>query len=389
MAKPVGSKFDVPAPKSGSGRKMQDMVAVLDGIDAETGTLHCTRLADGQKVDLSIRKEGYIPLEQLSPEAKTAAYVGNIIDSKMAQALPAGCNLVLEGVLLNKPKDGENVVTGDVKWVRGATTNKDKLIEGVVTLAAYRDQIARVQIWADEAVMPQDLDLSAFDAQAVPHTDKDPVKPIFGIQPRIVGADGKVLVTIPMQSWNGDAKRPISGEDVKAVIERASELLDEGEHLEVAVFREFRASNNLKLPNKGPILTMARTAAPHGPGEELPWGGGVLAVRGVVCLSPGKYNEKLGKIVGAENDWANDVLASGAKQHVHNFIKGPNGEEREVSKDIDVVFPGRKHSEAEGAEPEMPGESASAGADPEDQGFDVHDLVPAQGQADSRPRMRA
>lgn len=383
MAKSVNGAFSVATPSAPaggeSGRQMRDVAVLVTGY--ADGKMQCTAIDSGEKLEVSIRKQGFSPVPE--EKAAIAKYLGNVIDGKMEKSIPVGAHAAIESLLVSDKAGDNGVKSGDCRWVRLAPGNKDKIIEGIITASAFKDQVRAVQVWAPDAVEPSKLDLAAFDEQGKPRDAGAPVGSIFGIQPRVVSADGRVVATIPMQSYNRDEKRPINGADVAELIKKAESLLEGDEKLEVCLYEEFPGSNNLRVPTFGPLNSMVKRAAPHGPGEALPWGGGVLAVNGVLLLSPGKYEPALQRVVGAEHNWANDVLCSGRKTHVHNMIRGADGTERHVDPSIDIAYPNKDHQADERAQ--VPGQEAGS---PD---FDASDLTPApEAEADaSRPRARA
>jgi len=199
-----------------------------------------------------------------------------------------------------------------------------------------------------------------------------PVKPSAGFALRAV-QNGEVVDFTPAIAYNPETKLPPSAADAKESIEFYQKDVAErfpNAKIEVALFREYPVGPRSDLSAKGPVGTMAFTPGRMSIDGEMPrYGNSVVAGEGLLKLSTGKLMSN-GKRRGEENDWANNVLVSSAKHHVHEMVKDAQGERLKVSEQLDINYP-RQRAEAPAPEAKQEEKSEPPKAASEDEGMDA------------------
>ena len=379
---------------SGNGRNY-DLIAEITGFDVENGRMavkldeNAKAVQDGypQKFEVFISK--YAP-----PTSRPDAdFEGNVIDQRMAEAFDTGDTVVLERTTLNAG-DGPFATN----WISSAPGgNPAKLIEGNFTASGFKKEndflVTHVQQWPQRAVAEADfftdVNKAVFDRVVADHQKvveardsggpMPPVKPAMGVSMRAI-KDGEVVDFVPPVSYNPQANRPITFDEIQGGIEAYKEHVEqaygEDARVEILPVREFRVAPKSQTAMKGPVTTMANTTGKLNPDADMPqFGNSVLGVHGVMALSPGKLDKK-GQRVGAENQWAIQLYASGRKFPIQSAVADATGEPvqlNELIADFNYPTPSQAQQQAPsqgpdnaaGNTPEQPSaqETASPGKD--------------------------
>lgn len=348
--------FNLPQ-KGGGQSHRRDVVATVMGYALDQGVMRVKEVATG--------REYYVQIDPRSevPNVPQAAFVGGIIDARMQKNLPVGSPIVLERLI----DFGEKSAAGSkpenplwVRWINSAPTDPSKRIEGIITITGGKDRAYGVQVWDRQAVRLDNLEsikdrfdqAVAYDIQSAEHYAKTgqrlPIKGVPGVQFRAV-VDGKVVAFSPpvfdhrlVPDLPPEEKyKPLGFDEIKQAAAYYAEYFKErypNAEVEVVLFTNYPASRNLTYPENSPLERMAgaRINLEHDSDQTVPM---ALACEGVVILSPGALNPRTGERIGAENQWGNNVYASGEKFSVHERIADANGQKVTLSDGLKITYP--------------------------------------------------
>lgn len=335
---------------NGGGRKKFDMVVQVQGFDLAKGVLKGLD-AEGKELDVTISKFQKFTTSK-------GDFCGSTIDERLAKSFPTGCRAILEGCMEEPEADGRRQVS--VNWILSAANDPNKTLEGLMTAKTFRGDVTGVMVWKPDAIAidnenmlgriasSMDDSVGRFNQRDADGKPINPVKPTMGILARLVNAEsGEVVQITPPLHWDSTTEQPIGGAHLNQVIDWLKEECRERPGLvgEVCLFRRYRGSKEWTLDQEhpGPVGTMGRARCKSAPDVAQPdVVGGIYGGKGILKLSPGSYDSKLGRVVGAENDFANQLVISAAKGHIAELVTGPNGEARKVHPDLKMVFPERQ-----------------------------------------------
>lgn len=371
------SFMNMPTSNGASGKGFKcDVVVEVKAYHLSYGVIEVKEVDTG--------REYFVAISKYADQRYTAQaeWEGNHIDKRMMTNNPVGSRIALEGLTDYGDESGKTMENPlSINRVIALPVNPSKTIEGIMTLRGMKDKAFDVQVWNPKAVDNLDTLKNAFDGtvahyiQGVEHHAKTGEylarKGVPGIQFRAV-QDGVVVELSPAvqdHSLSKDAKDkrlPLSFAEIK---DAAAFFRDHFQNrfpgctVEAAVYTSFPASQNLTYPESSPLATMAKTKGKLAQDQDYPaYGGATLAVEGVLKLSPGKLNTKTGERRGEENDWADSLMVSGKKFHVHEAITSVDGMKPVISEGLAMQYPRRPGESAEQAATQSQSASAAAPA---------------------------
>lgn len=383
----------------GKGRK-RDLVVEVKGYHFPEGKDKPGVL---EVEDLQSKRTLFVQISKYADQRFTsqALWEGNHIDKRMEENNPKGTIVVLEGLVDYGPDSGKDISKPlPINWIAGAPQNKDKIVQGVLTLRGNKERVFDVQVWDQQAIKVEDIEqLKDTFNQAVEYYQRNkahheetgehlPRKSIPGVQFRAV-LDGVVVEMSPpvqdhmLDQTAPDKRLPLSFEEIKMAAEYFKQHIAArypNAVVEVTTFKSYPASQNLTHAETSPLATMALTKGKLAPDADYPaFGGATLATEGVLLLSPGKLNPKTGKRIGEENDWANNVFVSGKKFPVQEMILTTEGIKPVLSEALAVQYPRTtqeqalaEKAEAQQAQSASPQAEVSAPNEEESMDMDIH-----------------
>lgn len=375
------------------------------------GVMQVKELASGRELFVAIRSEKARPIKKNEKgEDVDYPYVGYLIDEGMKQNLVPGDRVVLEA-MDTYPDAGQSAEKPVLaNYIRGLPTDESKVIQGVITLEGNTQKCFSVKVWEPKALTIEDLaQREDFNAAVEYYLQKQaafnetgqrlPVKPVPGVQYRVINAQGELVGMSPMladhsldQSLPQEERyKPMSTEDVVrefASFEAYAQERVPGCRVEAVVFNQFMHSKHMAWQKPGSTvmtpqvkMCMAKGRYFHND-EHLPkFGGGVLAAKeGILKLSTGKIDQRKGVRIGAENQFPSEVWVRGVQGHVHSMIADVNGAEIKIHPGMAVVLPQQRQAQAAEQDQQAPqGQPAAAPVESEGH-YEEHPPVEAYEQ---------
>lgn len=361
----MASKLDLRAAGRKPGEERQkgirsDLLCEVIGVDPEKGTITAKVLAgpreiEGKEIALSLREPG-----QPIPGSE---FQGNRIDSRLVEALANRNVFVAEAAILYPGS-----TNAKCRWISPVTPQVQvdggsipKVVTGPITATVRADREGKkipvgVQVWdrqasevneetmgrlRDELDATQEYIKKSYEIYKQNGTGL-PVRETTGFAFFALNGKGEMVAMSPSivdhrspvfraiaEDMSDDARvkylfSPPTGEDLNAVFEAFKEQLKElgydDAKIVMATCRNYRPSELqplsarvLNLASQQGILFVDKDKTPIFAGPSTP---SVAAAFGVVTLSPGKVKIVKGspKLVGAENNFVNNVYASARMQ---------------------------------------------------------------------------
>ena len=400
MSNPLMDRYNKQS--SGGGGRRFDATAEILGYNVEKGTASVRLSESSAPVREGFPSEIDITISRYAAKSNRtdANFEGNKIDKRMAEELPVGEKVVLEGMTLQAKQNGPVPVS----WINSTPGgNPEKSVDGRFTTSGYvqKDQndnvshlVTHVQQWPMRALSAEEFFTEnmekAFSDVADRHqqsrdcmekkdfSNAPPVKPNIGVALRIVDG-GEVVDFTPPVSYNSEEKRPLTMDEAKAGFEafqeKAAEEYGESAKVEIIPVREHRVAPNSQVGmavsqrgNMTPAGTMMRTATPTNDANAAPGvGNQSLSVGGVISLSPGELTRS-GQRKNAENDWVTKAHFSARKEPIHDVLPDSDGNAVKMTETMrnGIKYPARQgEAEAGMAQGQESAPSAPAPA-PED-----------------------
>ena len=349
----------------GVGGTQYNIVAEVVSVNPETQKLICRLPGDARTFAVGVFKKS-----AERPVQKKAVWEGNHIDERAAERLnpmtvmadgkeqKVHQRIILEhAVVFGKPENGTAAARDALlneflnkknpklfaNWIHAATPNPDKVRQGFVTVAGFKNEVQRVIVWDGAPVAADDkAAMAALAARIAKQNaplkegEKRPVKPQLAVTVRAVGEDGEILGVGPVVSYNAEAKRPLNADDLAAYVGAFKEDFPNAA-LDVLVGDAYPASQKgvlgltLKTGEEGTREANSRAMYYlHGLLRDTrdPENGayaGMIGTHAVVEFSPGKPDPRLPNVMkGAEHDWVTGVFLS-RQEDLLTAIPGRDG----------------------------------------------------------------
>ena len=349
----------------GAGGTQYNIVAEVVSVNPETQELICRLPGDARTFAVGVFKKS-----AERPVQKKAVWEGNHIDERAAERLnpmtvmadgkeqKVHQRVILEhAVVFGKPENGTAAARDALlneflnkknpklfaNWIHAATPNPDKVRQGFVTVAGFKNEVQRVIVWDGAPVTADDkAAMAALAARIAKQNaplkegEKRPVKPQLAVTVRAVGEDGEILGVGPVVSYNAEAKRPLNADDLAAYVGAFKEDFPNAA-LDVLVGDAYPASQKgvlgltLKTGEEGTREANSRAMYYlHGLLRDTrdPENGayaGMIGTHAVVEFSPGKPDPRLPNVMkGAEHDWVTGVFLS-RQEDLPTAIPGRDG----------------------------------------------------------------
>ena len=349
----------------GVGGTQYNIVAEVVSVNPETQELICRLPGDARTFAVGVFKKS-----AERPVQKKAVWEGNHIDERAAERLnpmtvmadgkeqKVHQRIILEhAVVFGKPENGTAAARDALlneflnkknpklfaNWIHAATPNPDKVRQGFVTVAGFKNEVQRVIVWDGAPVTADDkAAMAALAARIAKQNaplkegEKRPVKPQLAVTVRAVGEDGEILGVGPVVSYNAEAKRPLNADDLAAYVGAFKEDFPNAA-LDVLVGDAYPASQKgvlgltLKTGEEGTREANSRAMYYlHGLLRDTrdPENGayaGMIGTHAVVEFSPGKPDPRLPNVMkGAEHDWVTGVFLS-RQEDLLTAIPGRDG----------------------------------------------------------------
>ena len=349
----------------GVGGTQYNIVAEVVSVNPETQELICRLPGDARTFAVGVFKKS-----AERPVQKKAVWEGNHIDERAAERLnpmtvmadgkeqKVHQRIILEhAVVFGKPENGTAAARDALlneflnkknpklfaNWIHAATPNPDKVRQGFVTVAGFKNEVQRVIVWDGAPVTADDkAAMAALAARiakqnvSLKEGEKRPVKPQVAVTVRAVGENGEIVGVGPVVSYNGEAKRPLNSEDLAAYVGAFKEDFPNAA-LDVLVGDAYPASQKgvqgltLKTGEEGTREANSRAMYYlHGLLRDTrdPENGaytGMIGTHAVVEFSPGKPDPRLPNVMkGAEHDWVTGVFLS-RQEDLLTAIPGRDG----------------------------------------------------------------
>lgn len=349
----------------GVGGTQYNIVAEVVSVNPETQELICRLPGDARTFAVGVFKKS-----AERPVQKKAVWEGNHIDERAAERLnpmtvmadgkeqKVHQRIILEhAVVFGKPENGTAAARDALlneflnkknpklfaNWIHAATPNPDKVRQGFVTVAGFKNEVQRVIVWDGAPVTADDkAAMAALAARIAKQNaplkegEKRPVKPQLAVTVRAVGEDGEILGVGPVVSYNAEAKRPLNADDLAAYVGAFKEDFPNAA-LDVLVGDAYPASQKgvlgltLKTGEEGTREANSRAMYYlHGLLRDTrdPENGayaGMIGTHAVVEFSPGKPDPRLPNVMkGAEHDWVTGVFLS-RQEDLPTAIPGRDG----------------------------------------------------------------
>ena len=349
----------------GTGGTQVNVVAEVVSVNPETQELICRLPGDARTFAVGVFKKS-----AERPVQKKAVWEGNHIDERAAERLnpmtvmadgkeqKVHQRIILEhAVVFGKPENGTAAARDALlneflnkknpklfaNWIHAATPNPDKVRQGFVTVAGFKNEVQRVIVWDGAPVTADDkAAMAALAARIAKQNaplkegEKRPVKPQLAVTVRAVGEDGEILGVGPVVSYNAEAKRPLNADDLAAYVGAFKEDFPNAA-LDVLVGDAYPASQKgvlgltLKTGEEGTREANSRAMYYlHGLLRDTrdPENGayaGMIGTHAVVEFSPGKPDPRLPNVMkGAEHDWVTGVFLS-RQEDLPTAIPGRDG----------------------------------------------------------------
>ena len=349
----------------GVGGTQYNIVAEVVSVNPETQELICRLPGDARTFAVGVFKKS-----AERPVQKKSVWEGNHIDERAAERLnpmtvmadgkeqKVHQRIILEhAVVFGKPENGTAAARDALlneflnkknpklfaNWIHAATPNPDKVRQGFVTVAGFKNEVQRVIVWDGAPVAADDkAAMAALAARIAKQNaplkegEKRPVKPQLAVTVRAVGEDGEILGVGPVVSYNAEAKRPLNADDLAAYVGAFKEDFPNAA-LDVLVGDAYPASQKgvlgltLKTGEEGTREANSRAMYYlHGLLRDTrdPENGayaGMIGTHAVVEFSPGKPDPRLPNVMkGAEHDWVTGVFLS-RQEDLLTAIPGRDG----------------------------------------------------------------
>ena len=349
----------------GGGGTQYNIVAEVVSVNPETQELICRLPGDARTFAVGVFKKS-----AERPVQKKAVWEGNHIDERAAERLnpmtvmadgkeqKVHQRIILEhAVVFGKPENGTAAARDALlneflnkknpklfaNWIHAATPNPDKVRQGFVTVAGFKNEVQRVIVWDgapgtadDKAAMAALAARIAKQNAPLKEGEKRPVKPQLAVTVRAVGENGEILGVGPVVSYNAEAKRPLNADDLAAYVGAFKEDFPNAA-LDVLVGDAYPASQKgvlgltLKTGEEGTREANSRAMYYlHGLLRDTrdPENGayaGMIGTHAVVEFSPGKPDPRLPNVMkGAEHDWVTGVFLS-RQEDLLTAIPGRDG----------------------------------------------------------------
>ena len=238
MSNPLMDRYNKQS-NAGGGRRF-DAKAEVTGYNVDQG-IASVRLSDssapvreGYPSEIDITISRYAP----KPSRTDANFEGNKIDKRMAEMLPVGDSVILEGLTLQANQSGP----APVKWINSTPGgNPQKAVEGTFTASGYSQKsddseasfaVTHIQQWPTRALdasqfftenmekafadMAERHEASTKAREANDYSNAPAIQPNIGVAMRIVN-DGEVVDFMPPVSYNREEKRPITMDEAMAI----------------------------------------------------------------------------------------------------------------------------------------------------------------------------
>ena len=349
----------------GMGGTQYNIVAEVVSVNPETQEMICRLPGDARTFAVGVFKKS-----AERPVQKKAVWEGNHIDERAAERLnpmtvmadgkeqKVHQRVILEHtVVFGKPENSTAAARDALlneflnkknpklfaNWIHAATPNPDKVRQGFVTVAGFKNEVQRVIVWDGAPVTADDkAAMAALAARIAKQNaplkegEKRPVKPQLAVTVRAVGEDGEILGVGPVVSYNAEAKRPLNADDLAAYVGAFKEDFPNAA-LDVLVGDAYPASQKgvlgltLKTGEEGTREANSRAMYYlHGLLRDTrdPENGayaGMIGTHAVVEFSPGKPDPRLPNVMkGAEHDWVTGVFLS-RQEDLPTAIPGRDG----------------------------------------------------------------
>lgn len=351
---------------SGGGGRRRDIVAEVLSVDAKAGTMQVKDAGGELLVEVSRHTADRMEKKGAKPRAD-ASHEGWLIDGRMADVAQPGTRVILESMIDYGSRGEDQKSPYPVGWIHLAPANEMKAREALVSSDGPRSSVYHVYEWPLRALetherygqlLDREIARAAESFGAVGADKKHPpVKATLGFAVR-AAADGVVFAHTPVMHWNKDEGRTISGKELDQIVNYYRDCYPDAS-VDVIPVQVHRPSNNMRenpqatFP-RAKMLSSIRSVVEIG--QPLPtYGLGMAVVPGVISLSPGKIDPRTGARKGEENNWANEVYASGKIDHAMEAVPTFSGEKLKIHPDLELVFPGEPahgHGEAQAQQPQ-------------------------------------
>jgi hypothetical protein len=366
----VSRAFQAGGNKSGFTPKPRDRLVEVVGYNVGQSTMQARDTGTGKLMDVIVNSSR---AAELSSKAQTKgvadkapAWVGYLIDQSMANELPVGTRVVLEGTVpRGRPikRGGDEFMQIECRYVSSASEpTPEKLFRAILTADSYDGRISSVQAWDEKALDTQDNrdDIVTFfdkmdEVRASYARQENPVG--LGMQMRAVVPTGaaedgtptyEVIDTTTAFHWVAPVKdaagnkvedgHPMGKEDAIGLIDGyigyLNDKFPEGTFdtdkdfcVEVMTFRNFKGSIQSKamaVNERSPLGSLVTTPTKCAQDDEEYITGRNWAVDGIVALTRDVAPKKPGEPWVARN-MVDKLFANGYRAHVASLVKTSDG----------------------------------------------------------------
>lgn len=344
-----------------------DTLMEVVSYDLEKYAINAKRVSDGKILSLRVKREKVEAGRKSETEYRSAKWFGHLIDKRMEAIIPVGDKFVAERTEFSGKFGGSDCF--ECTRIHSLPDQSEgKILEGIVTVSAYKDNINFMQVWEPRSYSYENLmqvgkmldDVCAErEAGGRPNT--------IGFQFRLIKGDSVVEQSacydyIPAERDGETVIKPASLFDSKKFYDVANEFREYadsvGAKAEVMIYRNYMTSkfNNFMESNRSAAY-MAKAQVKLSPESDGFIEGKCWAVRGIAAFTEDQYDKKAKAEV--KRNLVQKLFVSGVAGSVQAWVRTSDGQKVTLSSALKIykdrpAQEGNATSKAFPVTPELP-----------------------------------